>query len=142
MFRYSSSNIVSPDSSSTHICEMTWHVAKTTNRRSKDLVKERNCKQSVLWSSSVVFCRPVSECLYFCLFSSNTPHTLPAGLELLDVYSTCGIESKSKWQFKWDSPNEWHEFQWLQPFIALALGILHHIKFTLTLLNWSGKYLR
>lgn len=86
----------------------------------------------------------VSLRVYISVLVSNTPHTLSivntglAGLEPLDVYSTVGCRPNPN-----GSPNGtvqmyWHEFHWLQPFNALAPGILNNIKFTLTLLNSSG----
>ncbi len=66
-------SIMSLYSSSIHICETTWHAAKTTNWRSKDLVKQRNSQQSVL-------CWGLFLNVYISagFFFSNPPHTLPS----------------------------------------------------------------
>lgn len=136
-------NIMSLYSSSIHIRKTMWRVAKTTNRRSKRLsqtkkvsavgVVEQQCSVLAYFWMSI-----------FLQFFPPIHHTHCPVSILARWFGTVGcllhsgMESKSKWQFKWDSPNGWHEFQWLQPFKALALGILHHIKFTLNLLNLSG----
>lgn len=72
-------NTMSLYSSSIHIRETTWHVAKTTNRRSKGLVKQRKCQQSQCCGSAML-CQGLFLNVYisavFCFFPSNTPHTL------------------------------------------------------------------
>lgn len=66
-------SIMSLYSSSIRICEATWRDAKTTNRRSKDLVEQRRCQQSELWSSNVV---DFWMSAFLPFFFSSTPHTL------------------------------------------------------------------
>ena len=115
---------------------------KNTSRRSKDLVKQRNCQQcggaAVLW-----WCLRFTVYLYFCSCFQHTTHIVHcqhwlAGLEPLDVYSTVGRRPDPNGNSNGTVQMYWHEFHWLQPFNALAPGILNNIKFTLTLLNSSG----
>lgn len=91
-----------------------WQKKKqkqNTSRRSKDLVKQRNCQQSAGWWSGSVLLVPTFHYVSIFLFLFPTHHTrcplstLARWFGAVGCLLHSGMPSKSKWQSKWDSPN-------------------------------------